>query len=93
MGALGEYLKARRAALGLTGASLARRLRVAPAFVTRIEKGERRPSLKLLARIAETLSRKSEPRKPGTLIAANPETKQFIMPARRKRAHGHGCRA
>jgi transcriptional regulator with XRE-family HTH domain len=94
MGALAEYLKARRAALGLTQTSLARRLGVAPGHLARIENGERRPSLKLLARIAETLSVESQSfESHELLIAAYPETKQFLVPTYRKRAHGRGGRS
>jgi transcriptional regulator with XRE-family HTH domain len=50
-----EQLKSRRVALGLTQMSVARRIGVVPAYVTQMEKGRRRPSLKLIARIADTL--------------------------------------
>src|SRR5438552_2400015 len=74
MGALGEYLKVRRAALGLTQRSLALRLGIAPGYMTMIEKGERRPSFKLIARIADTLRVDRQ----QLLFTAYPEAKEFV---------------
>src|SRR5438876_1699552 len=74
MDALGEYLKARRISLGLSQRSVARWLRVAPGYLTMIEKGERRPSFKLIARIADTLRVDRQ----QLLFAAYPEAKEFV---------------
>jgi transcriptional regulator with XRE-family HTH domain len=52
---LGEFLKARREALGFTQRSLARKIGVEASHVAFIEGGRRKPSLKLVARIADTL--------------------------------------
>jgi transcriptional regulator with XRE-family HTH domain len=52
---LGELLRARREGLGLTQRSLAQKLRVEPSHVAFIESGRRKPSLKLVAHIADTL--------------------------------------
>ena len=76
MGALGEYLKARRISLGLTQLSLARRFPVAPGYLTMIEKGERRPSFKLIARIADSLNIERQ----ELLFAAYPEAKELLTP-------------
>ena len=51
---LGEFLKARRGALGLTQRSLAQKLGVEASHVAFIESGRRKPSLKLVTRIADT---------------------------------------
>src|SRR5712691_5606834 len=52
---LGESLKSRREALGLTQRALALKLGVEASHVAFIESGRRKPSLKLVARIADTL--------------------------------------
>ena len=53
--ALGDVLQKRRHALGMTQRELAERLGVKGAHVAYLEGGRRRPSLGLLARIAEVL--------------------------------------
>jgi transcriptional regulator with XRE-family HTH domain len=52
---LGELLKARREGLSLTQRSLAQKLGVEASHVAFIESGRRKPSLKLVGRIADTL--------------------------------------
>jgi transcriptional regulator with XRE-family HTH domain len=71
---LGEFLKGRRTALGLAQSSLARRLGIAPSYVNKIEEGERRPSLKLIPRIADALLLDRQ----KLLCAAFPEAKELI---------------
>jgi transcriptional regulator with XRE-family HTH domain len=52
---LGPVLKQRREAFALTQRELARKLGVKASHVAYLENGRRRPSLSLLARLAETL--------------------------------------
>src|ERR1700730_12247745 len=52
---LGEFLKARREGLGLTQRSLAQKLGVEASHVAFIESGRRKPSLKLVARLADSI--------------------------------------
>src|ERR1700688_717516 len=52
---LGQVLKQRREAYALTQRELARKLGVKASHVAYLENGRRRPSLSLLARLAETL--------------------------------------
>jgi transcriptional regulator with XRE-family HTH domain len=71
---LGEFLKARREALGLTQRSLAQKLGVEASHVAFIESGRRKPSLKLLARIADTLGLDWQ----DLLLLAHPETRVLL---------------
>jgi transcriptional regulator with XRE-family HTH domain len=71
---LGELLKARRASLGLTQRSLAQKLGVEASHVAFIESGRRRPSLKLVARIADALGLDRQ----ELLILAHPEARDLI---------------
>jgi transcriptional regulator with XRE-family HTH domain len=71
---LGELLRARRAALGLTQRSLAQKLGVQASHVAFIESGRRKPSLKLAARIAETLG--LDPQE--LLILVHPEARVLL---------------
>src|SRR6516164_1770756 len=71
---LGEFLKARRTALGLTQRSLAQKLSVEASHVAFIESGRRKPSLKLIARIADILDLDRR----DVLILAHPEAKDLI---------------
>ena len=73
---LGESLKARRTALGLTQRSLAEKLSVEASHVAFIESGRRKPSLKLVARIAETLG--LDPQE--LLVLAHPEARVLLSP-------------
>jgi transcriptional regulator with XRE-family HTH domain len=71
---LGEFLKARREALGLTQRALAQKLGVEASHVAFIESGRRKPSLKLVARIADTLGLDSQ----ELLVLAHPEAKALL---------------
>jgi transcriptional regulator with XRE-family HTH domain len=71
---LGEAVKSRRESLGLTQRSLAQKLGVEASHVAFIEGGRRRPSLKLVARIADTLGLDRQ----NVLIIAHPEAKAFV---------------
>jgi transcriptional regulator with XRE-family HTH domain len=71
---LGEFLKARREGLGLTQRSLAQKLGVEASHVSFIESGRRKPSLKLVARIADTLGLDRQ----EVLLLAYPEVKVLL---------------
>jgi transcriptional regulator with XRE-family HTH domain len=71
---LGEFLRARREALGLTQRSLAQKLEVEPSHVAFIESGRRKPSLKLVARIADTLGLERQ----EVLLLAHPEVSVLL---------------
>ena len=71
---LGEFLKARRAAWGLTQRSLAQKLGVEASHVAFIESGRRKPSLKLVARIADTLGLDRQ----DVLLLAHPEARVLL---------------
>jgi transcriptional regulator with XRE-family HTH domain len=73
---LGNRLKERRLALGFTQRSLARQLGVAASFVAFIEGGRRRPSLKLIARLADTLGLEQQ----ELFALAHPEAKPLLAP-------------
>jgi transcriptional regulator with XRE-family HTH domain len=75
---LGEVVKSRRRALGLTQRSLAQKLGVEASHVAFIETGRRKPSLKLVARIADTLGLDRQ----NLLILAHPEAKALIAEAK-----------
>ena len=75
---LGETLKRQREALGLTQRSLAQKLGVEPSHVAFIEGGRRKPSLKLVARLAEVLDLDRQ----NLLIQAHPEAKVLIDQAK-----------
>lgn len=53
--AFGAVVRARRKALGLSQESLAERATVHPTYVSRIEGGNKNPSLGVAARLAEAL--------------------------------------
>lgn len=61
---LGEGIRRFRAAAGLSQKELAGRLDVDPSYVSRLERDEREPSIKLLRKIGEELSVP-----PGVLLA------------------------
>jgi transcriptional regulator with XRE-family HTH domain len=71
---LGGFLKARREYLGLTQRSLAQKLGVEASYVAFIESGRRRPSLKLVARIADTLGLDRQ----EVLLLAHPEVSVLL---------------
>ncbi len=66
---LGDFLKTRREALGLTQRALAQKLGVEASHVAFMESGRRKPSLKLVARIADTLGLDRQ----ELLVLAHPE--------------------
>jgi transcriptional regulator with XRE-family HTH domain len=67
-------LKTRREALGLTQRELARKIDVEASHIAFIESGRRKPSLKLVARIADTLG--VDPQE--LLVLAHPEAKALL---------------
>jgi transcriptional regulator with XRE-family HTH domain len=69
-----EILRARRKFLGLTQRSLARQLGIAASHVTFIESGRRKPSLKLVARIADALGLDRQ----DVLLLTHPEARVFV---------------
>jgi|SRR6516225_1407882 transcriptional regulator with XRE-family HTH domain len=75
---LGEVVKGRREGLGLTQRSLALKLGVQASHVAFIEGGRRKPSLKLVARIADSLGLDRK----NLLILAHPEAKAFLVEAK-----------
>jgi transcriptional regulator with XRE-family HTH domain len=72
---LGEYLKTRREALGFTQRELAHKIGVEPSHVAYIEIGQRKPSLKLIARIADVLGLDRQ----ELLVLAHPEAKALLV--------------
>ncbi len=76
-GSLGEVLRARRRELRLTQRELALQLGVKPAHVAYLELDRRRPSLKLLSRIAQVLDLKRE----RLILLSHPEAGKFFPPA------------
>ena len=75
---LGEVVKRQREALGLTQRSLAQKLGVESSHVAFIESGRRKPSLKLVARLADVLDLDRQ----DLLIRAHPEAKELIDQAK-----------
>ncbi len=71
---LGHLVKHHREALGLTRHSLAHRLGVEASHITFIENGRRKPSLKLVAGIADMLGLDRQ----EVLILAHPEVKALL---------------
>ena len=67
-------MRSRREGLGLTQRSLAQKLGVEASHVAFIENGRRRPSLKLVARLADVLGFDRQ----KLLILAHPEAKELI---------------
>jgi transcriptional regulator with XRE-family HTH domain len=72
---LGEYLKTRREALGLTQRELAHQSGVEASHVAFIESGRRKPSLKLIARMADVLGIDRQ----ELLVLAHPEAKALLV--------------
>jgi transcriptional regulator with XRE-family HTH domain len=70
----GELLKTRRQALGFTQRLLADKLGVEPSHVAFIESGRRKPSLKLVARIADALGINRQ----ELVVLAHPEVKVLL---------------
>ncbi len=73
---LAAFLKARRNALGLTQQSLAERLGVRASHIALLESGRRRPSLRLVVRLAAALD--VDGRK--LLQLAYPEVRTLVSP-------------
>jgi transcriptional regulator with XRE-family HTH domain len=71
---LGEFVKARRQGLGLTQRSLAQKLGVEASHVAFIESGRRKPSLKLVGSIADTLGLDRQ----EVLLLAHPEVNELL---------------
>src|SRR5947209_19894015 len=86
---LGERVKSSREGLGLTQRSLAEKLGVEASHIAFIESGRRKPSFKLVGRIADILGLDPQ----NLLILAHPEAKALIAEAKpqthKKVAH-HG---
>src|SRR5947209_175211 len=74
---LGKLVRSRREGLGLTQRSLAQKLGVEGSHVAFIESGRRKPSLKLVARIADILGLDRQ----NLLILAHPEAKALLAEA------------
>jgi putative transcriptional regulator len=72
---LGEFLKTRRAALGLTQRELAEKIGVEASHVAFIENERRKPSLKLIARMADVLGIDRQ----ELLVLAHPEAKELLV--------------
>ena len=70
----GKLMKARREGLGLTQRVLAEKLGVEASHVAFIESGRRKPSLKLIARMADILGLDRQ----NVLVLAHPEAKELI---------------
>jgi transcriptional regulator with XRE-family HTH domain len=72
---LGELLRDRRAALRLTQRSLAEKLGVEATHLALIEGGRRKPSLKLVVRIADSLGLNRQ----DVLLLAHPEARALLF--------------
>jgi transcriptional regulator with XRE-family HTH domain len=72
---LGEFLKTRREALGFTQRELAAKFGVEASHVAFIESGRRRPSLKLIARMADVLGVDRQ----ELLVRVRPEAKALLV--------------
>lgn len=83
---LGQVLKARRRALGLTQRELALQLGVKPGHITYLEAGRCRPSLSLLGRLADVLGLTREP----LFLLAHPEPQEPIRAKREPARRGDG---
>jgi transcriptional regulator with XRE-family HTH domain len=73
----GEMVRSHREGLGLTQRSLAQQLGVEASHIAFIESGRRKPSLKLVGRLADTLGLDRQ----TLLILAHPEAKDLIAEA------------
>jgi transcriptional regulator with XRE-family HTH domain len=73
----GETARSRREGLGLTQRALAQQLGVEASYIAFIERGVRKPSLKLLGRLADILGLDRQ----NLLILAHPEAKDLITAA------------
>jgi DNA-binding XRE family transcriptional regulator len=75
---LGDLVRSYREGLSLTQRALAQQLGVEASHIAFIESGRRKPSLKLAARLADTLRLDRQ----HVLILAHPEAKEFIVEAK-----------
>jgi transcriptional regulator with XRE-family HTH domain len=75
---LGGTVRIRREGLGLSQRSLAQKLGVAPAFVAFVESGRRKPSLKLVGRLADILGLDRR----DFFITAHPEAEELVAETR-----------
>jgi transcriptional regulator with XRE-family HTH domain len=82
MNKLAESLRTRREALGLTQRALAQKLGVEASHVAFIESGRRKPSLKLVARMADALGLDRQ----ELLVMTHPEAEALITPDEREPA-------
>ena len=73
---LGDVLRERRRALGLTQRALAKKLGVKGSHVAYLESGQRKPSLALLGRLADKLGVDGQ----RLFISAFPEAKALVGP-------------
>jgi transcriptional regulator with XRE-family HTH domain len=71
---LGQVLKQRREAFALTQRELAHKLGVKASHIAYLENGRRRPSLSLLARIADTLDLEKQ----RLFLLAHPEAEALV---------------
>jgi HTH-type transcriptional regulator, competence development regulator len=74
----GELVRSRREGFGLTQRSLAQKLRVQASHIAFIESGRRKPSLKLVGRLADILGLDRQ----QLLVLAHPEAKELIAEAK-----------
>jgi transcriptional regulator with XRE-family HTH domain len=77
----GKYLRERRVAWGFTQRSLGSKVGVVGAHIAFLESGRRRPSLKLLSRLADVL----EVDRQEMLLMTHPEAKGLLGRKRKKR--------
>jgi transcriptional regulator with XRE-family HTH domain len=78
---LGETVKWRREGLGLTQRSLAEKLGVESSHIAFIESGRRKPSLRLVGRLADILGLDRQ----NLLILAHPEARELITEAKQEK--------
>jgi transcriptional regulator with XRE-family HTH domain len=74
----GEMVRSRREGLGLTQRSLAQQLGVEASHIAFIEGGRRKPSLKLIGRLADVLGLDRQ----QLLVLVHPEAKELIAEAK-----------
>jgi transcriptional regulator with XRE-family HTH domain len=78
---LGETVRSYRKGLGLTQQALAQQLEVEASHIAFIESGRRKPSLKLMGRLADILGLDGQ----HLFILAHPEAKGLIAEAKSKK--------
>jgi transcriptional regulator with XRE-family HTH domain len=74
----GEMVRSYREGFGFTRQALAQQLGIAASHIALIERGERKPSLKLVGRLADILGFDRQ----NFLILAHPEAKELIAEAK-----------